>query len=167
MIAVFECRLADAAATERAGTLVSDWMRSQKTGCVIFLQGDLGAGKTTLVRGVLRALGVTGPIRSPSYTLIEPYDVHGRMVLHLDLYRMHVPDELETLGLRDYPTAQTCWLVEWPERGAGYLPHATLCLELRADAGGRRLRAVMPEPAADSDALFEALTAAFGPGVQD
>ena len=86
---------------------------------VVELTGDLGAGKTTFARGLLQALGVTRPVRSPSYGLMELYDVAGRQVLHLDLYRLHDPEELENLGLRDYHQAGSLWLVEWPDRGGG------------------------------------------------
>ncbi|NKF23275.1 tRNA (adenosine(37)-N6)-threonylcarbamoyltransferase complex ATPase subunit type 1 TsaE [Solimonas sp. C16B3] len=135
-----ECELADAAATERAGAALSVWMQ-RGSGGLIYLCGDLGAGKTTLARGLLRALGVSGPIRSPSYTLIEPYTVGGRTVLHLDLYRLRDADEIEGLGLRDYPLTQCWWLVEWPEHGDGYLPPADLRITLQAEGAGRILRA--------------------------
>jgi len=89
---------------------------------VIELRGELGAGKSTFTRGALRALGVAGHIKSPSYTLLEIYDPPGLRVVHLDLYRLNDPDELEHLGLADYHRPGYLWLIEWPERGAGRLP---------------------------------------------
>ena len=109
---------------------------------VIDLCGDLGAGKTTFARGLLQALGVTRPVRSPSYGLMELYDVAGRQVLHLDLYRLHDPGELENLGLRDYHQKGTLWLVEWPERGRGHLPAADLRLAFSPGADGHAVELV-------------------------
>jgi len=97
---------------------------------VIYLTGDLGAGKTTLARGFLHALGVVGPIRSPTYTLLELYEAPTLAVLHLDLYRLQDPVELETLGLREWARDGYAWLVEWPERGGGRLPPADLHVTL-------------------------------------
>lgn len=98
---------------------------------IIYLTGDLGAGKTTLARGFLRQRGRTGPVKSPTYTLLESYDFPDLAVVHLDLYRLQEPSELDALGLRDMDRAGTVWLVEWPERGAGRLPRPdiTVCLE--------------------------------------
>ena len=97
---------------------------------VIALTGDLGAGKTTLVGGLLRALGHQGPVRSPTYTLIEPYQLGGRDVNHCDLYRLRDPSELEDLGLRDLLTARSVLLVEWPERAGKRLATPDLSLAL-------------------------------------
>jgi tRNA threonylcarbamoyladenosine biosynthesis protein TsaE len=127
--------LADSAATEALG---ADLARLLPTPAIVYLQGDLGAGKTTLVRGLLRALGHVGAVKSPTYTLIEPYDLAGRRILHCDLYRLADPEELEFLGLRDELDDNHWWLVEWPECGAGWLPAATLTVVLHRDAGGRR-----------------------------
>ena len=104
---------------------------------LLALSGDLGAGKTTLTRGLLRALGVTGAIRSPTYTLVEPYETAAGEVLHLDLYRLAGPDELAELGYRDLAVQAALVIVEWPERAAGEL-HADLALTLEFDGPGRR-----------------------------
>ncbi|MDN5869411.1 MAG: tRNA (adenosine(37)-N6)-threonylcarbamoyltransferase complex ATPase subunit type 1 TsaE [Nitrococcus sp.] len=98
--------------------------------CRIDLSGPLGAGKTTLVRGLLRALGHIGPVRSPTYTLIENYQIADRRLYHLDLYRLSDPEELEYIGLRDLLDAPAVLLVEWPERGASLLPTADLIIAL-------------------------------------
>ncbi len=101
---------------------------------VVYLSGDLGAGKTTLARGFLRECGVRSRVRSPTYTLIESYPLGATTFLHLDLYRLREPSELENLGLRDWATAGFVWLVEWPERGTGRLPAADLAVTLSAQA---------------------------------
>jgi tRNA threonylcarbamoyladenosine biosynthesis protein TsaE len=131
-------RLADAEATEAAGAVVAQAL-APRTGAVLFLRGDLGAGKTTLARGLLRALGVGGAVRSPTYTLIEPYAVGARSIVHMDLYRLADPEEWWGLGLDAYPPDRTLWLVEWPERAERLLPQPTLELRLAADGSGRRL----------------------------
>lgn len=113
-------------------------------GLVVTLDGDLGAGKTALVRGVLHALGHTGPVRSPTYTLIEPYRVAGRRLFHLDLYRLADPEELEMVGFRDLFDEPAVVLVEWPERGTGVLPLPDLALSLVREGEGRRLTVTAP-----------------------
>ena len=110
-----------------------------RQGAVIYLQGPLGAGKTTVARGLLRALGVSGAIRSPTYTLLEPYEISGRTLVHLDLYRLNDERELESLGLRDYAPERCWWLVEWPERAAARLPVADLTVTLAHAGQARRL----------------------------
>jgi len=106
---------------------------------VVFLHGDLGAGKSTLARALLRALGVTGPIKSPTYALVERYPLDGgnAEAVHLDLYRIAGVDELEFLGLGDLATARL-WLVEWPEKGGKALPAADLQVHLTVEGEGRR-----------------------------
>jgi tRNA threonylcarbamoyladenosine biosynthesis protein TsaE len=131
--------LESAEQTAALGAAVAGALRARQ-GLVVYLEGPLGAGKTTLARGLLRELGVTGAIRSPTYTLLEPYDIGGRALIHLDLYRLRGADELEPLGLRDYGPDSCWWLVEWPERGAPRLPPADLSVELSLDPRGRRYR---------------------------
>jgi tRNA threonylcarbamoyladenosine biosynthesis protein TsaE len=98
----------------------------------IQLRGDLGAGKTTLARGFLRALGFTGVVRSPTYTLVESYALGAVTVVHTDLYRLQDPDELEALGLRELAVADHVWLIEWPERAGPWLPAADIEVSLVA-----------------------------------
>lgn len=137
-----EIWLADADATARLG---EDLARSRPAHGVVHLRGDLGAGKSTLARALLRALGVTGTIRSPTYTLVERYPLPaGGEAWHLDLYRIGDPGELEFLGLD--ADEVTLWLVEWPERGRGALPAADLLVDLAVSGEGRRaqVRALTP-----------------------
>jgi len=97
---------------------------------VVAIKGELGAGKTTLVGGVLNAVGFAGPARSPTYTLVESYETPTRHIFHLDLYRLADPQEVEPLGLRDLQTPDAALLIEWPERGAGQIPAADLTIEI-------------------------------------
>jgi tRNA threonylcarbamoyladenosine biosynthesis protein TsaE len=108
---------------------------------IVYLTGDLGAGKTTLARGFLRACGITGTVRSPTYTLVDHYETEGLSIVHLDLYRLQHPSDLEPLGLRDLARARHLWLVEWPERGAGRLPPADLVISLEVGANQHSITA--------------------------
>lgn len=108
-----------------------------RQGGVITLSGDLGTGKTTLVRGALQARGVDSGVRSPTYTLVEYYPFADFAVAHFDLYRLGDPEELEYLGYRDYLNPQTLCLIEWPERAAGYLHAVDLAIGLDYDPAGR------------------------------
>ena len=109
---------------------------------VVELRGELGAGKSTFTRGALRALGVTGHIKSPSYTLLETYDPPGVHVVHLDLYRLNDPEELEHLGLPDYHRPGFLWFVEWPERGGGRLPIPDLRFEFSIGLAEHRIERI-------------------------
>jgi tRNA threonylcarbamoyladenosine biosynthesis protein TsaE len=127
------CRVvtADAAATEALGAaLAASFVAAPRRAVVVLLRGELGAGKTTLARGLLRGLGVSGSVRSPTFALLEPHETARARVVHLDLYRLTSAADLEQLGLADYDEGGTLWLVEWPERGAGALPPADLELRL-------------------------------------
>lgn len=107
------------------------------SGAVVFLHGNLGAGKTTFVRGWLRAAGFSGPVKSPTFTLVEEYPFEDRVVYHFDLYRLNDPEELEWMGFRDYLRPNAVCFIEWPERGAGLLPRADLDIRLEISGKGR------------------------------
>jgi tRNA threonylcarbamoyladenosine biosynthesis protein TsaE len=121
---------ASAPDTEALGARVARARPAGSAFHVIYLRGELGTGKTTLVRGFLQALGYEGVVRSPTYTLIELYPLAGEVFLHADLYRLRAPSELESTGIRDYAQQGYVWLIEWPERAAGRLPAADLMLDL-------------------------------------
>ena len=108
-------------------------------GAVLYLNGTLGMGKTTLSQAVIKACGWPGRVKSPTYTLLEPYECEHLIVVHIDLYRLADPQELEYLGLRDYLEPNTAWLVEWPERGVGVLPGADVIIHFEELDHGRRL----------------------------
>ena len=122
-----EIHLRDAAATEAAGAALAPLLAG---GMIVALSGDLGAGKTTFVRGLLRALGWTGSVKSPTYTLVEYYPLSSLYLYHFDFYRFNDPEEWETAGLADCFNAAAACLVEWPERVAGLLPPADLAVTL-------------------------------------
>jgi tRNA threonylcarbamoyladenosine biosynthesis protein TsaE len=132
---------ADAAATRAIGASLAVALLAVDPvePLLIGLSGELGAGKTTLVGGLLEALGHAGPVRSPTYALIEPYRLADRDVHHCDLYRLRDPDELEDLGLRDLLTARSVLLIEWPERAGDRLRAPDLSLRLDYSAAGREV----------------------------
>ncbi|WP_123589627.1 tRNA (adenosine(37)-N6)-threonylcarbamoyltransferase complex ATPase subunit type 1 TsaE [Salinisphaera orenii] len=132
--------LPDPDATATLGARIGAVLARSEGGMAIALSGELGAGKTALARAVLRALGHTGAVASPSYTLVEPYAVAGRMFHHLDLYRLGDPEELEFLGIREIDPARDWLCVEWADRGAGFLPSMDATIELQYHEPGRRAR---------------------------
>jgi tRNA threonylcarbamoyladenosine biosynthesis protein TsaE len=133
----------DSDATEAFGARLARTLPDVSgTPAVLFLQGDLGSGKTTLARGFLRALGITDTIRSPTYTLLERYDTQAATVVHLDLYRLRSAAELEALGAAELHRAGHVWLVEWPERGEGRLPEPDAVVELRAGPRSHEIQLV-------------------------
>jgi tRNA threonylcarbamoyladenosine biosynthesis protein TsaE len=133
--------------TERLGWQLGSARPAADQGlAVLYLSGELGAGKTTFVRGFLRAHGIAESVRSPTYTLLELYPVDAVTLLHIDLYRLRAPGELESLGLRDWARPGYLWLIEWPERGRGHLPPADLTLRFTVGASAHDI-----EVAADTD----------------
>jgi tRNA threonylcarbamoyladenosine biosynthesis protein TsaE len=132
---VINLELADEAATMALGARLAAALRP---GMVVYLQGDLGAGKTTLVRGILRALGYVGRVKSPTYTLVESYVLSKYTLQHYDLYRMIDPREWLDAGFRDDCNSSTLCLVEWPEKAAGLLPPADVRVKLSISGEGRK-----------------------------
>ncbi len=128
--------LKDTEATEQFGAKL--WAELPEK-CVVFLRGDLGAGKTTLVRGFLRAAGYTGAVKSPTYTLVEEYNIGGHKIFHFDLYRVADPEELELIGIRDYFDQDCVCFIEWPDMGEGFLPEPDRIISLTPDGVGRSL----------------------------
>jgi tRNA threonylcarbamoyladenosine biosynthesis protein TsaE len=135
--AVLELDLPDADATLAFGARLA---RTLLPGLNVWLRGDLGAGKTTLTRGVLRELGFSGRVKSPTYTLVELYELSRFNLYHFDLYRFTDPDEWEDAGFRDYFNAGSVCLVEWPEKAADSLPAPDLMLDIEILDDARRVR---------------------------
>jgi tRNA threonylcarbamoyladenosine biosynthesis protein TsaE len=123
-------------AMEKLGEAFSSSLR---VGAVVYLDGDLGMGKTTLVRGVLRGLKYQGPVKSPTYTIVEPYELEGLEAFHFDLYRVTDPEELEYMGIRDYFNDGGLCLIEWAEMGEGVLPEADIIVSLSLINQGRHV----------------------------
>ncbi|MDD1613881.1 MAG: tRNA (adenosine(37)-N6)-threonylcarbamoyltransferase complex ATPase subunit type 1 TsaE [Methylococcaceae bacterium] len=123
-------------ATEQFG---AELFKSVPSKCLIFLQGDLGAGKTTMVRGFLRAAGYNGTVKSPTYTLVEEYIVDGRKIFHFDLYRVVDPEELEWIGIRDYFDQDSICFIEWPDKGKGFLPQPDIIITLKPEGLARSI----------------------------
>jgi tRNA threonylcarbamoyladenosine biosynthesis protein TsaE len=139
--APFELTAADAAATRELGArLARSLDRTRRGPLVIGLEGELGTGKTTFVRGFLVALGATTTVRSPTYTLLEEYELGTLRVAHLDLYRLQGREQIEELGIRELLDRTHVVLVEWPERGAGALPANDVTVALAYAADGRVVR---------------------------
>jgi tRNA threonylcarbamoyladenosine biosynthesis protein TsaE len=132
--------LPDAHATAHAGARLASALRG---GMVVTLAGDLGAGKTTLVRGALRALGWTGPVKSPTYTLVEHYSLSSLYFYHFDFYRLHDPEEWSTAGFEEYFRADAVCVAEWPERAGDRLPMADLEIALEYPAAGPEAGRIM------------------------
>lgn len=125
--------LADEAATTKLGANLA---LITPNNFVIYLYGELGAGKTTLVRGFLQQLGFADRVKSPTYTIMETYQAANKIIHHLDLYRLTNPEELNFIGIRDF-AQNDIWLIEWPENGKGFLPKPNLCCYLKPKNSGR------------------------------
>ena len=126
----FLVTLPDTQATVDFGNQLAQTIKNLNKGIIVFLNGDLGAGKTTLTRGFVQGMGHQGNVKSPTYTLVEPYDLIDWQVYHFDLYRLADPEELEYMGIRDYFSDKCCAFIEWPEKGYGILPSADLIINL-------------------------------------
>jgi tRNA threonylcarbamoyladenosine biosynthesis protein TsaE len=142
--------LRDALDTDRLGVALAQacpWdVRGPR---LLYLSGELGTGKTTVVAALLHALGVAEPVRSPSYTLLELYPLSDALAVHVDCYRLRGAQELEALGLRDYFAERALVLIEWPENAGGAIPTPDLALELRIRGEGRDCRALAGTPAGE------------------
>ncbi len=128
--------LADEAATVAFGRRLANACNSKG---LLTLSGNLGSGKTTLSRGIIQSCGHTGAVKSPTYTLVEPYEIGDKRVYHFDLYRMEDPEELEFIGLWDYLTQEALIIIEWPEKAFGVLPPADLVIQLDKQEKGRKI----------------------------
>lgn len=143
MILKYETTLADLDSTDRLAKKIANALMP---GVVIYLYGVLGAGKTTLVRAILGALGHTGVTKSPTYTLVETYNINSLHVNHFDLYRLADPSELEFIGIRDYMNGISVCILEWPDKGSGYIPSADLEVTIQLYADCRKAVLVATSP---------------------
>ena len=147
----------DEVATRRFGQSLASVFTD---GLLITLRGDLGTGKTTMARGILEGLGYKGKVKSPTYTVVEPYELPVGMIYHFDLYRIVDPEELEFLGFRDYLNDGYLSLVEWPERGDWFVHSADLCISIESIAFGRRV-SLQPN-SQGGESVFKSLQALSG-----
>ena len=129
--------LIDEAATLQLGARLAEKLPES---CVVYLYGDLGVGKTTFIRGVLQALGYTRRVKSPTYALVETYQLSTKTLHHFDLYRLNAPEELQYIGIEDYLSSEALTFIEWPERGAGLLSPADLQLRFIHQGTGRMMQ---------------------------
>ncbi|NMT65458.1 tRNA (adenosine(37)-N6)-threonylcarbamoyltransferase complex ATPase subunit type 1 TsaE [Marinobacter orientalis] len=136
--------LKDEQDTEKLGQILAGVVSESGQGLVVFLEGELGMGKTTLSRGVMHGLGHQGAVKSPTYTIVEPYEHLNPPAYHFDLYRLGDPEELEYMGIRDYFQGQNLCVVEWPGRGLGILPEPDLLVRLEKSGDGRSARVSAP-----------------------
>lgn len=131
--------LKDTEETERFGAELFHLLPSKS---LVFLEGELGAGKTTLVRGYLRAAGYTGTVKSPTYNLVEEYTIAGKLIYHFDCYRLNDPEELEWIGINDYFNQDCVCFIEWPNKGKGFLPKPDTVISLTAKGAGRHVEMI-------------------------
>ncbi|NUZ10597.1 tRNA (adenosine(37)-N6)-threonylcarbamoyltransferase complex ATPase subunit type 1 TsaE [Pseudoalteromonas sp. McH1-7] len=144
--------LADEPATVAMGNKIAQIVRQ---GAVLFLHGDLGAGKTTLTRGIVQSLGHSGKVKSPTYTLVEPYELEDVSIYHFDLYRLGSPEELEYMGIRDYFANHAICVVEWPEKGEGFIPSPDIDITMQYAGEGRQ--AILQAKSSRGEALLKQL----------
>ncbi len=133
---MYQLDIIDAPAMEALGQKLASLC---PPGCKLFLQGELGAGKTTLVRGFLRGHGYEGIVKSPTYTLVEPYQLNDLEIYHFDLYRINNPEELESIGIRDYFSGSGICLLEWPEKGATLLGSPDIFIQIQYQDDQRKV----------------------------
>jgi tRNA threonylcarbamoyladenosine biosynthesis protein TsaE len=132
--------LVDSEATIAMGNTLAQLIKDElKKGVIVYLHGDLGAGKTTLTRGFVQGMGHKGNVKSPTYTLVEPYELNAWNVYHFDLYRLADPEELEYMGIRDYFGENSCCFIEWPEKGEGLLPKPDLIITIEYVGAQRQI----------------------------
>ncbi|WP_426359550.1 tRNA (adenosine(37)-N6)-threonylcarbamoyltransferase complex ATPase subunit type 1 TsaE [Pseudocolwellia sp. HL-MZ19] len=132
--------LVDSEATIAMGNTLAQLIKDElKKGIIVYLHGDLGAGKTTLTRGFVQGMGHKGNVKSPTYTLVEPYELNAWNVYHFDLYRLADPEELEYMGIRDYFGENSCCFIEWPEKGEGLLPKPDLIITIEYVGSQRQI----------------------------
>ncbi len=143
---------------KKFGEILMAHVLSSNNALCVYLEGDLGAGKTTMTRGLLRGQGYEGNVKSPTYTLVEPYSFQGFEIFHFDLYRLLDPEELEYMGIRDYFCKKALVLVEWPQKAQGHLPEADITVEL---SYGKDKRNVVIRSAILSDDELSSLAAMF------
>ena len=136
MTKLHQCELAD---EEQTLALAKKFSEALQAPLVVYLEGELGAGKTAFCRGVIQALGHSGAVKSPTYTLVEPYQLQGWRIHHFDLYRLADPEELEYMGIRDYFSEDTLNFIEWPDKGYGWLPGADIEIRIEYAGNGRKL----------------------------
>ncbi|WP_077338913.1 tRNA (adenosine(37)-N6)-threonylcarbamoyltransferase complex ATPase subunit type 1 TsaE [Pseudocolwellia agarivorans] len=149
--------LVNSKATIAMGSLLAKIIKDDlKQGLIVYLHGDLGAGKTTLTRGFVQGMGHKGNVKSPTYTLVEPYELGLWNIYHFDLYRLADPEELEYMGIRDYFGKNNCSFIEWPDKGEGFLPEADLIINIEYKNAERTIR--FDAKTALSQLLLEKLT---------
>lgn len=132
-----EIYLRDPEATAEIGMALGKAIADQCL--VVYLRGDLGAGKTALCQSILKSYGYRGRVKSPTYTLLEPYELENALIYHFDLYRLADPEELEFIGIRDLAADNALFLVEWPDKGQGFLPAPDIELDMKVQSPGRML----------------------------